>query len=94
MATQTHDKNYVSLAFWFFSMLIMAFPLVNILMAIYWAFSGENESRKNYFKAMILIWMIILSFAAAIFIMGFRFSSAKNGTAQGIETAIEMRDYR
>jgi Na+/melibiose symporter-like transporter len=91
MTTHASDKNYVSLAFWLFSMLIMAFPLVNILMAFYWAFSGDNQSRQNYFKAMILVWMIILSFAAMLFIMGFRLSHVKGDTTRGTEAAVQMR---
>jgi Na+/melibiose symporter-like transporter len=69
MNNEKEDKNYVSLTFWLFSMVIMAFPVVNILMTFYWAFSGDNESKKNYFKAMILVWMIIISLLIAFCVL-------------------------
>jgi uncharacterized membrane protein YqjE len=52
---QEHDKNYVSLGFWMLAMLVMALPCIGWVMIIVWAFAGENESRKNYFRA-ILAW--------------------------------------
>ena len=57
------DRNYVSVWFWLLAMIVMAIPLVNIVMAIIWAFYGENQSRKNYFRAMILLfvfWTIVV----------------------------------
>lgn len=50
------DKNFVSLGFWIFALFIMAIPCVNVVMMLIWAFAGENETRKNYFKAH-LIWV-------------------------------------
>lgn len=61
------EKNYVSVWFWLFALMVMAIPAVNVVMAIVWAFAGENESRKNYFRALIvifLIWLALLAFLA------------------------------
>lgn len=59
------DKNYVSFWFWFLALFIAAIPCVGIIMIIIWAFVGDNESRKNYFRAVIawgvvvfLIWVV------------------------------------
>ena len=52
------NKNYVSVWFWMFALFIMALPCVGFIMVIVWAFVGDNESRKNYFRA-ILAWMLI-----------------------------------
>ena len=52
------DKNYVSVWFWQLAMLVMAIPCVGFVMIFVWAFVGENESRKNYFRAL-LIWFLI-----------------------------------
>jgi hypothetical protein len=52
------DKNYVSVGFWMLAMLVMAIPCVGFVMIIVWAFVGENESRKNYFRALLL-WFLI-----------------------------------
>jgi len=40
-------------------MFVTAIPIVGLLMILVWAFTGENESRKNYFRA-ILSWVLIL----------------------------------
>jgi len=40
-------------------MFVTAIPVIGLLMVLVWAFSGENESRKNYFRA-ILAWILIV----------------------------------
>ncbi len=56
-----NDKNYVPVWFWMLAMFVMAIPCVGLVMIIVWAFWGENESRKNYFRALI-IWFLIWTF--------------------------------
>ncbi|MBA4149277.1 MAG: hypothetical protein H0X66_14275 [Verrucomicrobia bacterium] len=67
-----NDKNYVSIWFWLLAMIVMALPCINVVMILIWAFSGENESRKNYFRALIImflfwavIWMILMAVGVA-----------------------------
>jgi len=55
-----NDKNYVSVGFWMFAMLVMALPCIGLIMIIVWAFVGDNESRKNYFRA-ILAWFALFA---------------------------------
>jgi hypothetical protein len=38
---------------------VTAIPVIGLLMVLVWAFSGENQSRKNYYRA-ILSWILIL----------------------------------
>ncbi|HKW29839.1 MAG TPA: hypothetical protein VJT54_10915 [Verrucomicrobiae bacterium] len=52
------ERNYISVGSWMGMLFVTAIPVVGLLMVIVWAFSGENESRKNYFRA-ILSWMLI-----------------------------------
>jgi hypothetical protein len=59
------ERNYVSFWFWFFALFIMAIPCVGPVMIIVWALAGENESRKNYFKA-VLVWFAIWCILALI----------------------------
>ena len=69
---KVNDKNYVSVWFWIFSMVVLSIPLVNIIMVFVWAFAGENESRKNYFKAFLwvfLFWIIV--FLLLLLLAGF-----------------------
>jgi ABC-type Fe3+ transport system permease subunit len=64
------EKNYVSVWFWLLALMVMAIPAVNVVMAIVWAFAGENESRKNYFRALIVIFLIWLALFAAFVAFG------------------------
>jgi len=52
------DKNYVSIWFWMLACIVMGIPILNVIMICVWAFKGENESRKNYFKASIILFLI------------------------------------
>lgn len=65
------DKNYVSFWFWFFAMFAMALPCIGFVMIIVWAFLGENDSRKNYFRALIAWYLILLSLWVGIMALGF-----------------------
>jgi hypothetical protein len=57
------DNNYISTGSWMWMMFVTAIPFVGFIMMIVWCFTGENESRKNYFRA---IWAWILVFFALI----------------------------
>ena len=49
----------MSVGEWFVVLLVLAIPLVNLIMALVWAFgSPDNETRANFCKAA-LIWMLI-----------------------------------
>ena len=53
------NKNHASFWFWMFALLVMTLPCIGLIMAIVWAFWGENETRKNFFRALI-VWSLIL----------------------------------
>lgn len=57
--------------FWLFSMIVMIIPLVNIIMTLVWAFTGENESRKNYFKAAIVFFFLMIGVGVLVASIGF-----------------------
>lgn len=70
MAKKGKDKNHVSFWFWFFALFVIALPCIGAVMVLVWAFVGENESRKNYFRALIVwfllvtaLWWILVSLA-------------------------------
>jgi uncharacterized membrane protein len=52
-------------------MFVTAIPVVGLLMVLIWAFTGENESRKNYYRA-ILSWILIFVVlgVALVFVFG------------------------
>jgi uncharacterized membrane protein YidH (DUF202 family) len=66
------DSNYISVGSWMGTLFITAIPVVGLLMMLVWAFTGENESRKNYFRA-ILSWIVILVVlcVGAAFVVGY-----------------------
>lgn len=66
------DKNHVSFSFWMFALFVTALPCIGFVMVMVWAFVGDNQTRKNYFRAL-LAWMLI--FAAlwvGILALGFK----------------------
>jgi hypothetical protein len=46
-------------------MFVTAIPCIGLIMIFVWAFIGDNESRKNYFRA-ILAWVAIFVVLFAI----------------------------
>ena len=64
------DRNYVSVGFWMLAILVMAIPCVGWIMMFVWAFSGDNESRKNYFKAMLIWMLLIIGLVVALSMVG------------------------
>ena len=64
------DKNFVSIWFWLLSMLVMAIPLLNIIMTLIWAFTGDNEARKNYFKAVIVVFCLFIGLTVFLLSLG------------------------
>ena len=60
MAKKGKDKNHVSFWFWFFALFVIALPCIGAVMVLIWAFVGENESRKNYFRALI-VWFLLVT---------------------------------
>ena len=65
-----HDRNYISVGQWMLWLLLAAIPCVGIIVIIIMAFIGENESRKNYFRALIAWFFIILALFFVIAVLG------------------------
>jgi len=66
--SEEQDKNYVSVGFWMFAMFVMTLPCIGLIMIIVWAFVGDNESRKNYFRA-ILAWFALFAVLIGVLAM-------------------------
>lgn len=54
-----------------FALFVMALPCIGIVMIVVWAFVGENESRKNYFRALIAWFLVFCVLWAALLALGF-----------------------
>jgi threonine/homoserine/homoserine lactone efflux protein len=57
--SSTHDSNYVSVGEWMFILFVGAIPVIGWIMLIIWAMMGDNQTRKNYFRA-ILVWIVLV----------------------------------
>ncbi len=55
----TADSRPMSVGAWFVTMLVLALPLINLVMYLYWAFAdGVNLNKRNFCRASLL-WFAI-----------------------------------
>jgi hypothetical protein len=48
------DRNHISFWSWMGMMFVTAIPIIGLIMIVVWAIVGQNESRKNYFRALLM----------------------------------------
>jgi len=65
-----NDRNYVSVGGWMLMMLVTAIPVVGQIMIIVWAFAGDNESRKNYFRAILVFFLLFVGLFVLLAVLG------------------------
>ena len=65
-----NDRNYVSVGGWMLMMLVTAIPVVGQVMIIVWAFAGDNESRKNYFRAILVFFVLFIGLLVLLAMLG------------------------
>jgi len=51
-------------------MLVTAIPVVGQIMIIIWAFAGDNESRKNYFRAILVFFVLFIGLFVLLAMLG------------------------
>ena len=74
LSTTFSDKNPepMSVKDWLITMLLMMIPLANIVLMFIWAFGSDvNISKKNFFRANLILSAIILGLYLVIFIFIF-----------------------
>jgi uncharacterized membrane protein len=54
-----NDNNYISVGGWMLLLLVPLIPVVGWILMIVLAFVGSNQTRKNYYRAM-LAWILLL----------------------------------
>ena len=66
------DRNYISVLRWMLIMLLTTIPCIGIPFAIVGALLGDNETRKNYCRALLvwgvlalLAWIVIVALGLA-----------------------------
>ena len=51
-------------------MFVTALPCIGLIMIFVWAFTGENESRKNYFRAMLAWFAVFVGLMVMLALIG------------------------
>jgi Na+-driven multidrug efflux pump len=67
-----HDSNYISVKGWMMLLLVPLIPVVGWILVLVLAFAGGNQTRKNYYRAM-LAWIILL--VIGLFLLVFVFDA-------------------
>jgi hypothetical protein len=53
-------------------MLVLGLPCIGFVMLLVWAFSGGNESRKNYCRAHLVLLVLGISLWSTLAAVGYR----------------------
>ena len=51
-------------------MFVTAIPIVGQIMILVWAFTGDNESRKNYYRAILAWILVFVAFIVVVALLG------------------------
>ena len=77
---QEQLEKPLSVKQWMLTIIVMMIPLVNIVMFFVWAFSKGNRGRANYFKAHLLLTLIIAVLGiVSVLVLGMLFGSSSGG---------------
>lgn len=72
----------ISLGDWIITLIVLAIPLVNIIMALVWGFSsGTNPNKQNFCRAILI--MYVVCFILFFLFGGLAFLGAMRGMPQG-----------
>jgi Na+-driven multidrug efflux pump len=64
------DDNYISVLQWMLLMVLPFIPFVGLVLVIVMAFVGHNQTRKNYYRAMIA-WVALATVVFLVLFFGF-----------------------
>ena len=77
---QEQLEKPLSVKQWMLTIIVMVIPLVNIVMFFVWAFGKGNRGRANYFKAQLLLTLIITVLGiVSVLVLGALFGSSSGG---------------
>lgn len=51
-------------------MFVTAIPIIGQIMILVWAFTGDNESRKNYYRAILAWLLVFVAFIVVVALLG------------------------
>ena len=64
------DSNYISVGTWMWMMFVTALSCIGLIMIFVWAFTGDNESRKNYYRAILAWCGVVVALIVALALIG------------------------
>lgn len=72
----------LSMGEWLVTLILLAIPCVNFVLLFVWGFGNGNQNRKNYCRALLIMWAIgiVLSLLFSASIVTFM-AGALNGYA-------------
>lgn len=80
-AYQQDVSPVISVKEWLLTALLMLIPIVNIVMIFVFAFGEGNPTKKNYFKASLIMAAIILGLYLLVFVLIFGVLFSSNSLA-------------
>lgn len=63
------ERNYMSVGHWMWLIFLTAIPCVGVILILVFACVGENETRKNYFRALIAWFLIIVAIGVTLAVL-------------------------
>ena len=76
----SHDTQVMTVKDWMLTILVLAIPFVNLIMYLVWAFgTAGNLNRKNFCRASLLWFVIILGIAIILGILSAIFGAGMGG---------------
>ena len=71
MSTQPYQRNELSVGDWILTLIVLAVPLVNVVMYLYWAFSSSaHPTRRNFSRASLVLFAIGVAFYLVVLFIG------------------------
>lgn len=68
---ESSEYDVLSVGQWLVTLLLLSIPLVNIVLLLVWAFGGSaHPTRRNYSRASLLLFAIIVGFALLLVLLG------------------------
>jgi hypothetical protein len=65
------EENAVSTGFYLSRMIILCIPIVNVIAALVWAFTGSSKESRNFGKAGLFTILIVTAVVAALGLVSF-----------------------
>lgn len=63
MRNSGSDDDVISIGTWILLLIVLAIPFVNIIGLLVMAFGARNENIKNFGKAILILFVILLIFS-------------------------------